>query len=64
MYKNRKFITFSEKSMCIAYILQVFPLHIEIMIDRKRNWDHIIHITYTYYTYTYYKLILYKLNPF
>lgn len=39
-----------KKSMCTAYILQVFPLHIEMMIDRKRNWDHIIHTS--------------KLNPF
>lgn len=32
-----KSIPFSEKSLLIAYILQVFPTRIEMMIDRQAD---------------------------
>ena len=32
-----KSIPFSEKSLLIAYILQVFPTRIEMMIDRQTD---------------------------
>lgn len=41
----------SHKKVCLSLIsFQVFPLHLEMMTDRKKNWDHITHSS--------------KLNPF